>query len=191
MQEAQQVRGEKQLSTGKWAGRFIWAAIVNGAFAVIWTVFIVWPGAVPSPSMVMASGSAGTWLFVGYSLYLILGVLGVAVTALFYFYIESLQRRFYSGYRNMLGLGHLALMEVGVTGSTWLMMYGGFVGGAALLSKGVGGGGLTSGQVHVQILQYYPEPILAFVLVAVVGVLLGGLGFVMSERGRWEDAKLH
>ncbi len=184
MQEAQQARGGKKLSTGKWAGRFIWAAIFNGAFAVLWTLFIVWPWAVPSPSMVMASGSGGTWLFIGYSLYLILGVLGVAVTALFYFYIETLQARFYSGYRRIFGFGHLALMEVGVTGATWLMMYGGFVGGAALLPPSVGGGGLNPGQVHVQILQYYPEPILVFILVAVVGVVLGGLGFVMSERGR-------
>jgi hypothetical protein len=71
-------------------------------------------------------------------------------------------------------------MEVGVVGATFLMMYGGYLGGAGLLSASEGGGGLTAYQVHVQILQYYVDPIFAFVLVAVFGAIMGGAGYILS-----------
>jgi hypothetical protein len=59
--------------------------------AVIWTGALFGPWTTPSASRVIAGGSAGTWLFVGYSLYMIIGVIAVAVTAIFYFYIEGVQ----------------------------------------------------------------------------------------------------
>jgi hypothetical protein len=172
---------------GKWVGRFIWAAIVNGAFAVLWTLFMVWPFAKPAPSMVIASGSAGTWLLTGYVLFLSVGVVATAVTALFYLYIEGIRGKVYSGVRNYLAWGHLILMELGVLGSTWLLMYAGYVGGSALLPAAVGGGGLNPGQVHEQILQYYIQPIFYFVVTAILGALIGGLGYLLSERSRSAD----
>ena len=171
-----------QASKGKWAGRFIWASVVQGIFAVFWTIFIVAPGVVPEPSRVIAGGSGGTWLFVGYVLYILIGVVAVAVTALFYFYIEGIQGKIYSGLRNLLAWAHLVLMNVGAAGATWLMMTGGYLAGRALLPTSVGGLGWNPGQVHVNILQYYPQPLFIFVVVATAGVLLGGLGYVVSER---------
>lgn len=171
---------EKQ-EKSKWASRFIWLAVFNGAIAVLWTTFLVWPFIKPAPTMVIASGSAGTWLLFGYLLYLVVGVLGIATTALFYQYIESTLGIPYRGVRNALAAIHLVLMEVGALFATGLLMYAGYIGGAALLPQAVGGGGMTAQQVHEQILQYYIEPIFVFTLIAIVGALAGGLGYVLSE----------
>ena len=167
---------------GRWAGRFIWASIVQGLFSVIWTAFIVSPWTTPAASRVIAAGSAGTWLFVGYSLYLMVGVVAVAVTALFYFFIEGIQGKTFTGAAGGLAWAHLLLMNIGVAGATWIMMYGGYAGGAALLPTQAGGGGLDAGQVHVQILGSLPNYIAAFVLLAMVGALLGGLGYLVVSR---------
>ncbi len=167
---------------GKWVTRFIWAAIVQGVAAVGWTLFIINPYSKPAPTMVLAEGSAGSWLTLGYVLYLVLGVVAVAVTAVFYFYIETIRGKMYTGFSNYFAWGHLVLMNVGVAAATWLLMYAGYLGGAGLLPASEGGGGLTAGQVHTTILQFYVNPIAYIVLVAAIGVVLGGLGYVLRLR---------
>jgi len=168
----------------KWTSRFIWAAIVEGILAVGWTLFIVNPYAHPAASMVIASGSAGTWLLTGYALFLAIGVVAVAVSGLFYFYIEGIMGKVYSGVSSVFAWLHLVLMNVGVAGATFLLMYGGYLGGAALLPTSEGGGGLQALQVHIQILQYYVNPTFYFIVVAVVGVLFGGLGYLVVSMKR-------
>jgi hypothetical protein len=166
--------------TSKWASRFIWIAVVNGSIAVFWTSFLVWPYLKPAPTMVLASGSAGTWLLFGYLLYLVVGVLGIATTALFYQHIEGSLGKAYRGLRNVLAAVHLVLMEVGTIGATSLLMYAGYIGGSALLPTAVGGGGMTPSQVH-EILVNFIQPIFIFTLLAILGALSGGLGYVLSE----------
>jgi len=167
---------------GKWAGRFIWASVVEGLFAVIWTLFIANPFARVSASRVLAEGGAGSWLFTGYSLFLIVGVVAVATTAIFYYYIESVLGKPYRGIANYLAWGHVVLMNLGVVGATFLMMWAGHTGGVASLPTSVGGGGLNPGQVHEQILGVYPQPIFYFVILAVLGVVIGGLGYLIAAR---------
>jgi hypothetical protein len=172
----------------KWAGRFIWAAVIQGLIALVATVMIVEPWtffgikSYFSPSMVIAGNGAGTWLFTGYISYLVVGVIGVGVTALFYFYIEGIRGKQYRGIANLLSWGHFVLMNIGVAASMLLMMYGGYLGGWAAAPVAVGGLGYTDGQIHVQYLSHFVDPIGAFVLVACLGALLGGLGYVLSER---------
>jgi hypothetical protein len=167
---------------GKWAGRFIWAAVVQGFIAVVVTVLIVQPwnyfgiNSYFSPSKVIAGGSAGTWLFTGYISYMVVGVVAAAVTAIFYFYIEGVMGKVYSGLTNYLAWGHYVFMNVGVAGAMLLMIWGGYMGGAGLAN------GLTAGQVHVQYLGPLVNPIGAFVMLAALGALLGGLGFVLRSR---------
>ncbi|MGD0318525.1 MAG: hypothetical protein ABSB56_02355 [Nitrososphaerales archaeon] len=62
-----------QATQGKWAGRFIWAAVIQGLTAVIITVMILDPlqyvtGKADyfSPAKVIAGESGGTWFFTGY-----------------------------------------------------------------------------------------------------------------------------
>jgi hypothetical protein len=178
-----------QATGGKWASRFIWAAVIQGLLAAIATVLIVEPWSIftniPSyfsPAKVIAGGSGGTWMFTGYISFLVAGVVATAVTAIFYFYIEQVMGKVYHGLTNALAWGHLILMNVGVAGSMFLMMWGGYMAGWGLASASEGGGGLTAGQVHVQYLGQLVNPIGAFILVAVLGAVLGGLGFILRSR---------
>lgn len=174
---------------GKWAGRFIWAAVVQGLLAVIVTLLIIDPttlfngtGLYYSASRVIAGGGGGTWLFVGYISYLVVGVVAMAVTAIFYFYIEGIQGRVYRGLGSYLAWGHLIFMNVGVVGSMFLMMRGGYLAGWAAAPSSAGGGGLTAAQIHGQILGWLPLPIGILIGLAALGALLGGLGFLVRSR---------
>jgi len=182
--------GSKNVQTlqSKWASRFIWAAIVQGLLAVAVTLLIIEPLSIFgiswyfSPAMVIASGGGGTWLFTGYISYLTVGVVAMAVTALFYFYVEGILGKTYHGLTSYLAAGHLLLMNIGVAGSMFLMMYGGYLAGWASAATASGGKGLTPGQVHVQILGALVDPIGAFIILAAVGAILGGLGFIVRSR---------
>ncbi|MDV3277063.1 MAG: hypothetical protein LYZ69_01180 [Nitrososphaerales archaeon] len=174
---------------GKWAGRFIWAAVIQGLVATIITVMVLDPiqyfTGTPtyySPARVIAGGSGGTWFFTGYISYMVVGVVATAVTAIFYFYIEGIKGKVYKGITNFMAWGHLIFMNVGVAGSMFLMMWGGYLAGWGQSAASAGGGGLNAGQVHVQILGWMVEPIGAFILLAAVGALLGGLGYIVRSR---------
>ena len=172
---------------GKWAGRFIWAAVIQGLVALAVTLFFVEPLSYfninwyYSPSRVIAAGGAGTWMFTGYILYLLVGVVAVAVTAIFYFYFEGIMGKVYHGLANYLALGHYVLMNVGVAGSMLLMIQGGYRAGVAAAATQGGGLGWTALQIHENILGPLTNPIGALVLVAAIGALLGGLGFIINQ----------
>lgn len=170
------------MQQGKWTARFIWAAIVQGAILTVVTILIVEPwsflniNSYYSPSKVIAGGGGGTWLFTGYILYLVVGVVAIAVTALFYFYFEGVLGRVYHGLPNYFACGHFILTNVGVAASMLLMMYGGYLAGYDMSI------GYTAEQIHTSDLGQLIVPIGALVLVAVLGALLGGLGFVLRNR---------
>jgi hypothetical protein len=172
---------------GKWAGRFIGAAVIQGLIAVIVTVLIVEPWSYFNiksyfdPAMVIASGGAGTWLFTGYISYLVVGVMGTAVTAIFYFYLEDVMGKVYQGGASLLAWGHLILMNIGVAGAMLLMTWGGYVGGWAGAPVAEGGLGYTDEQIHIHYLSQLVDPIGALILLACLGALLGGLGFIIKR----------
>jgi hypothetical protein len=175
----------------KWAGRFIWAAIIQGLIITIATVLILDPlqyvtgnADYYSPAKVIAANGAGTWFFTGYISYLVVGVVAMAVTALFYFYLEGIQGKVYKGFTNLLAWGHLIFMNVGVAGAMTIMMYQGYLAGWAAAASSSGGGGLNSGQIHEQILGWTTDPIGGLILLAAVGALLGGLGYLIQSRAK-------
>ncbi|MHB1867513.1 MAG: hypothetical protein ACYCPP_01040 [Nitrososphaerales archaeon] len=175
---------------GKWAGRFIWAAVIQGLIVVIATVLIIEPLSFfniswyYSPSKVIAGNGAGTWLFVGYISYLVVGVVATAVTAIFYFYIEGVMGKIYHGMTNYVAWGHYIFMNVGVAGSMLLMIWGGYMAGVASVPVASGGLGYTSLQIHEKILGQLTNPIGALVLLASLGAILGGLGFIIRSRSK-------
>jgi len=175
---------------GKWAGRFIWASVIQGLIAVIATVLIVEPwtalgvNSYYSPSKVLAGGGAGTWMFTGYISFLIVGVVATAVTAVFYFYIEDIQAKVYKGFSNILAWGHLLFMNVGVAGAMIIMMYQGYLAGVAAAPVSSGGLGYNDGQIHVNILSWTVNPIGALILVACLGAVLGGLGYFLRSASK-------
>jgi len=178
-----------QAIQSKWAGRFIWAAVIQGLAATIITILVLDPlqyftGTTDyfSPARVIAGGSGGTWMFTGYILYLVVGVVAVAVTAMIYFYIEGLMGKAYHGLSNVLAWGHYIFMNIGVAGSMLLMIYGGYIAGYDATPVSGGGLGYTDLQIHVTDLGRLEYWIGGLVVLAVIGAFLGGLGFVIRSN---------
>jgi hypothetical protein len=170
-----------------WANRFVIAAIIQGALAASLTSYLLYQGVFgfPAASRIVAGGGAGTWLTVGYLVYIVLGPIATAVTALFYQHIEAHLQRPYKGFNNILAWIHLILMNVGVVGGTWLMMNAGYRGGVAALpvaQGGLGWSGANAGLVHSEIMVYYPPYIAVFIAIALVGAIAGGLGYVLAWK---------
>lgn len=176
--------GEQVARTSKWANRFVFAAVVQGLLALGLTAHLLYQATfgVPAVSKIVAGGSAGTWLTVGYLGYLILGLVGTAVTASIYRHLEYYQNKPFTGKTNLFGWAHLVLWNVGVTASTWLMMYAGYMGGKAAMAVSQGGLGYSgdkAGLVHSLVMQYYPPYIAALMAVALVGAFLGIVGYLL------------
>jgi vacuolar-type H+-ATPase subunit I/STV1 len=174
--------------TSKMAGRFLYAAIVQGAIAAFITFVSaigdqigLYPVAV---ARVIAGGEPGMWFVMGYLTYLIVGVIGMAVTSLFYFYIETVLGKGYSGAAKALAWLHLVLGNIGVAGAAILAMIGGYLGGAGMQPASSGGQGWTTYQVHIHVLSYLEYPITAFIILAVIAFTLGGVGYVLAMRSK-------
>lgn len=163
-----------------WARRFTAAAIIQGAIIVALTVFLVL-GQVsilkPEVSRVIASGGAGTWFTFGYLSYIVVGVIGVAVSSAFYHYLAgSLTRA-----AGMLAWAHLILMNIGTSAAAGMMMYAGYQGGAAMLPTAIGGRGFDAQQAH-SIMAPFVEPIAGSILAILAGVIAGGIVFLIAYR---------
>jgi hypothetical protein len=178
--------GDRKLvqQSGTWARRFMAAAILQGAIITGLTVFLVLGQAAfmkPEVSRVMAAGGAGTWFTFGYMMYIIVGVMGVAVSALFYHYLENVLGKRIRRSAKALAWGHLVLMNIGTSAAMGLLMYAGYLGGASMLPVNVGGQGFDAGQAH-EILVSFVEPISVAILVMVASVVAGGIGFLLAYR---------
>ncbi len=172
-----------------WADRFILAAIAQGALTTGLTGYFLYQSQFGnvSPAKIVAAGGAGMWLTVGYLVYIVMGPMAAAVTALFYRHIEARSHKPYRGWSKLFAWTHLVAMNVGVVGATWLMMSAGYRGGelAAILGaqkNPVLTAGQISLQVHTQVMEYYPNYIAAFILIALIGAAAGGLGYVLAWR---------
>ena len=119
-------------------------------------------------------------MFTGYVLFLIVGVVASAVTATFYSYIEGTLGKVYKGLASYLAWGHILFMNVGVAGSMLLMIWGGYLAGWSGAAVSAGGLGYTDEQIHVHYLSQLVNPIGGLVMLAALGAVLGGLGFVIT-----------
>jgi len=198
----------------KWAGRFVAAAIIQGAIAFVIMSILVGisvlgalgvGGLGPSPGKIVAGGdsctvrttltnnttgavlsgtgscsNASTWFIVGMIGYALVGVLGIAVSALFYQYLESTLGAPYSGWRNITAWVHLAVGGGGSSAAALLAAYGGYLGGAALLPVSSGGLGQNAGYVHANILNPLSLPITILMALGLLGFFLGGTGYVTA-----------
>jgi hypothetical protein len=171
----------------RWATRFVWAAIVQGALAAALTGFFVLgeTGYISPPiSLLISATIPGIWVALGYFAYIVIGVVGTAVTALFYQYLEVNLKSLYKGKFSGLAWLHLILSNIGILGATWLVIYAGYLTGIATLPATLGGMGLSLNQVESSVLARFLMPITVFVSVTILGILLGGLGYVLVYRAR-------
>lgn len=107
--------------------------------------------------------------------------MGVAVSALFYHYLENVLGKRILRSAKALAWTHLVLMNVGTASAIGLLMYAGYLGGASMLPENVGGQGFNAGQTH-EILVSLVEPISVAILVIVAIVVAGGIGFLATYR---------
>jgi len=174
--------------TSKFAGLFLYAAIIQGAIAVVITFLGALGntiGLLPvAVAHIIAGGSAGTWFVMGYLTYLIVGVVAMAVTSLFYYFIESVQAKPYKGAAKGLAWIHLAFSNIGVAGAALLAMWGGYWGGVAITPTSGGGLGGTAYTAHVMALGPVEYPIVGFLILAIIGFFAGGLGYLIAMRSR-------
>lgn len=165
----------------KWASRFIFAAILMGAITFGWFVYLLYLDTFCCPvSRALAAGSIAVWLLIGF-VGLIVATVGTAATALFYQHIEINRGKPYTGYLSILAWLHLVLMLVGAVVASGIMIWVGYNGGVALVPASVaGGGGHDAAWVHENIAGWSPPYIAAFLALGGLGVLLGGLGYVIA-----------
>lgn len=121
-------------------------------------------------------------LFAFFAMYVVVGVLGVGLSALFYHHIEVVMGKTYSGAADDLAWIHLVLMNVGIVGSTWTITYVGYLGDVELWPTSQGGMGWTIEQVAEQILTQFMAIIGIMLLVTGIGILAGGIGFLITYR---------
>lgn len=171
----------------KWATRFVWVAIIQGALSTALTGFFVLGelGYLSPPvSLLISATIPGIWVALGYFAYIVIGVVGMAVTALFYQYLEVNLKSLYTGKLQSLAWFHLILSNVGILGATWLVVYAGYLTGIATLSTDLGGMGLSLKEVEYSILGSFLMPITIFSALTMLGIVLGGLGYVLVYKAR-------
>lgn len=166
--------------------RFVQSSIVQGLLVALMTFILFAYGSLyfkPTPAMVIATGSAGTWLFIGYVSYIAM-VIALAVTGLLYEYISGVLKGTFGRAANILSYVHLVFMNFGVAAASWMLVYAGYVGGVGLMPASVGGLGLDQLQVHEQILGVFPAYIVAAIIVVLIGIVCGGIAYLMAMRAR-------
>jgi hypothetical protein len=178
-----QLRG----SQSKMAEFFLYAAMVHGAIAAVVTFLGAYGdliGLLPvAASRVIAGGSAGTWFVMGYIVYLIIGVVAMAVTSLFYFYIETVLGKTYRGVTKGLAWMHLVLGNIGVGGAALAAMWGGYWAAVAMSPTNVGGLGGGVGNAHL-VLVTVEQPLAIFIALGLLGFFAGGIGYLLAMRSK-------
>jgi hypothetical protein len=170
-----------------WAGRFIGATFILGGVAWLVITLLVLGNLLsgmeppnfalgPASSRMVASPGATAWFVMGLLSFLVIGIVGIGLSALFYNHLESTLAAPVSGWRNLTAWLHLGLGGGGASAASLIMAYSGYRAGVALLAPEYGGLGEDNLYVHANILQPAVIPIAGLMLVALLGYLVGGIG---------------
>ncbi len=176
------------MAQSKWASRFLAAAMVQGTVAFVIMSVLLYLGlfGTPAASRVVAAGGAGSWMVVGLIGYALVGVLGIAVSALFYHHLEVTLNAPYVGWRNYAAWAHLLLGGICASAAALLAAWGGYQSGASLLPPSVGGqcdpanAGACFTYVHENILGPLVLPLAGLMGLALLGFFVGGVGYVTA-----------
>src|SRR3989304_4428305 len=177
------------MTEGKWASRFLAAAVVQGAIGFVLASVLLYLAVLgrPAASRVVpgggGGGGAGTGFVVGVTGYGLVGILAVAVSSLFYHHVESTLGFPYKGWRNYTAWAHLILGGGVGSAAALLTAYGGYVAGAAMQPASVGGGGQDFAYVHEFILGPLVVPIAALIGLSLLGFFIGGGGAAAGAGG--------
>jgi hypothetical protein len=175
----------------RWSRRFMWAAAAHGLVATVLglllgIVLVVSPSisAVEIATIIKIPGAGfvEAALFAFFAMYAVVGVLGAGVSSLFYHHVEVVMGKTYRGGARTLAWIHFVLMNVGIAGATWTMIYLGYLGGVELWPIGQGGLGWNMEQVAEQVATKYVPIVGLMLMITCIGVLAGGIGFVITYR---------
>jgi len=166
----------------RWVDRFIITAILQGALITVMAVVIVALQVSNNQINIiqylsLSFDGTAKWFFLGIIFHLII-IIAVAVTALFYSHLEITLNKKFSKKSNILAWMHLIGMNVGGAGSMMIMTYAGLAGTGLLTVFSEG----KLGPKYPEIMDSFIEPIGGFIALLAIGVMCGGLGFVLAYR---------
>jgi len=178
------------------SNRFLGLATFNVVLSVIFTAVVLDPFLCVSVSPGqfgchdnMVTSWPGTWLFIGYLVFLIAGVLGCFGWAGLYYLGDKLRGK--TEVNTLFSRVHLIFYEVGVLGATAVMAAVGYVGGGVIAT---GGGAAVAAEAIA--LNIFPPlsndpssifndmpPVIeaAFIVIALLGALMGVLNYINSK----------
>lgn len=164
-----------------WSNRFIVAAIVQGAIITgLMLAFVAAQTLTSGTNIIeflsLSFEGPAKWIFLGYIFYMML-IVAIAVTAVFYNHLEIIMGRQIRGFRSFLVWIHLVGMNVGGAATTITMIFAGLAGSGVL---GIIMGGSDSLQENTAIMDQFIAPIATFTAVLSIGVISGGMAFIMS-----------
>lgn len=170
------------MEAGQWGNRFIIAAIIQGG--IITAIALVVVGIQVTFTQVnvmqflsLSFEGPAKWFFLGTIFYLILMV-AVAVTAVFYNHLEINLNRKFSGAVKVLSWIHIIGMNVGGTGATMLMIFAGLAGSGVLSIFSEG----RLGKENVAIMDSFVPAIGSFIGILAIGVICGGMGYILAYK---------
>jgi len=181
------------------AKRFLTLGVFNVILSVIFSAIILDPYLCVSVSPGqfgchdnMVTSWPGTWLFIGYFTWLIVGVLGsFGWAALFYLGDTLRGKTEISAFFSKL---HVIMFEVGVLGATACMAAVGYVGGGVVATGG--GAAVAAEAISLDIFPpltndttsvFNDMPVVieaAFIVVALLGIFLGILNYLSAKSSR-------
>ena len=166
----------------RWIDRFIISAIIQGALVTGMALVIVVIQVTNSQINIiqflsLSFDGTAKWFFLGIIFHLII-ILAIAVTALFYSHLEITLKKEFSKSAKVLAYIHLIGMNVGGAGAMMIMTYAGLA-GTGLVSVFTEG---KLGPKYPAIMDSFIEPIGGFIALLAIGVICGGIGFVMAYR---------
>ena len=156
-----------------WSRIYRRLALLNAVVAAAWTLILITrvkPLSYLLP--IMAEGGPGTWLILGYILYITIGFCGFIGFSVLYKQLEVEERVINS---RLATIGLLTLF-VGSTSATILLGVGGAIGGYARTVQH-----LPTQQIQAK-LEPFVDIITAFTIVAVIGVLVNIVSIVKSKQ---------
>lgn len=168
----------------KWGNRFIIAAIIQGGIITALALVIVGIQVTFTQINIMQFLSLSfegpaKWFFLGTIFYLIL-VIAIAVSAVFYIHLEINLNKTFSGAMRILPWIHIIGMNVGGTGATMLMIFAGLAGSGVLSVFSEG----KLGKENFAVMDSFVPPIGLFIGVLAIGVICGGIGYILAYRKR-------
>ena len=172
----------------KWTQRFLLTSIIQGAIAVSLTIMLAafvisTPYAGYLISSILDNPSIGyieITALAGLRLYFLAVVLGTGVASFFYHYFESHLGKNFDGLTNGLAWIHLIMTNIGVSFASLTMIYAGYIGDLAIFPKEIGGFGMSAIQASNNLLNQFIFQVGAMLLVASIGAICGGLGFIIT-----------